>query len=260
MRLGFIGTGAITSALATGLCTTEQIFEDIWVSPRNKEKAERLQNRFSQVRIGRSNQDIIDNTDIIVLAFLPQDLNVILTPLQFKERHLIVNLLSGTRNSKVAKKVHTKCTIVRAVPLPCAAEHVGPIVVYPDNIHVNQLFNGLGKVISVNKEEQLEYLSVITSLMAPYFEMLAGITDWATQAGVKQKQGADYIASMFEALSVLAQKSPTGDFHQLADESMTPGGLNELARKIISESGGYHFLESALQAVADRVIRIDTGD
>ena len=55
-------------------------------------------------------------------------------------------------------------------------------------------------------------------------------------------------------LSVLAQKSPTGDLHRLADESMTPGGLNELARKIIHDSGGYDYLKPALHAVTNRVI------
>ncbi len=47
------------------------------------------------------------------------------------------------------------------------------------------------------------------------------------------------------------------DFHKLADESMTPGGSNELARKIIDQSGGYEYLNPALQAVTDRVIGKD---
>ena len=59
---------------------------------------------------------------------------------------------------------------------------------------------------------------------------------------------------MFEALSVLAQKTPDGDLHKLADESMTPGGLNELARKIIRETDGFAYLKPVLQAVTNRVL------
>jgi pyrroline-5-carboxylate reductase len=254
MRIGFIGTGAITTALVTGMCTTTKVVDSIWISPRSKEKSKLLQKQFSQVIIGQTNQDVVDNSDIIVLAFLPKDRAHILAPLHFRADQVIVNLLSGTQNSLVAEQVNTTCAIVRAVPLPCAQEHIGPIVVFPDNEKANKIFNMLGTVISVDKEEQLEYLSVITALMAPYFEMLGCITDWAAQTGVNQKQAADYTASMFEALSVLAQKSPTGDLHQLADESMTPGGLNEMAREIINKSGGYDYLKPALQAVANRVV------
>lgn len=253
MKIGFIGTGAITVALVSGLCTTHQVVDAILVSPRNKEKSKLLQSQYPQVKIGQSNQHVVDNTDIIVLAFLPKDTDQILEVLAFRDEQVIVNLLSSTKNSQVAAFINAQCTIVRAVPLPCAAEHIGPIVVFPDEPRINKIFNVLGTVIPVEKEEQLEYLSVITSLMAPYFEMLGCITDWAVQVGVDQKQGADYISSMFEALSVLAQKNPTGDLHQLADESMTPGGLNELARKIINQSGGFHYLIPALEAVTKRV-------
>lgn len=255
MRLGFIGTGAITTALVTGLCTAKPVVDTISVSPRNRAKSELLQKRFSQIVIGRDNQDVVDNSDVIVLAVLPGDLVDIVEPLNTRGDQIIVNLLSGTPNSRVAESVNRQCTVVRAVPLPCAAEHIGPIVVYPGNKTVDSIFGVLGSVISVEKEEHLEHLSIITSLMAPYFEMLGTITDWAKSVGVDQKQAADYTASMFAALSVLAQKSPTGDLHQLADESMTPGGLNELARKIISEAGGYNHLEPVLQAVASRVLR-----
>ena len=256
MRIGFIGTGAITVALVTGLCTAKQALHSIWVSPRNKNNAELLREQFSQVTIAESNQDVVDNADVIVLAFLPKDRSFVLESLVFREDQTIINILGGTRNSRVAALVNEQCVICRAVPLPYAEVHVGPIVVYPANQKVAQIFNLLGTVISVDKEEQLEYLSVITALMASYFEMLGCITDWATQAGIKQKPAADYIASMYEALSVLAQKSPTGDFHKLADESMTPGGLNELARKIINQSGGYEYLKPALQAVTDRVVGV----
>ena len=108
-------------------------------------------------------------------------------------------------------------------------------------------------MVVVEREEHLEQLSVITALMAPYYQMLGEITDWAVQAGVPRRVAAGYTAAMYEALSFFAKKSPSGDMHQLADESMTPGGLNEMARRIINEGGGYDSLLRALDAVARRV-------
>jgi len=254
MNVGFIGTGAITTALVTGICTAEHRISGIWVSPRNRDRSAFLQQKFAQVTVGTSNQNVIDRCDVVFLAFLPKDAEEVLNAVNFTRDHLIITLLSGTNNSRIAELVNVGCEVCRAVPLPCSAEHVGPIVIYPGHDKAAELFDLLGTVITAQQEEHLEYLSVITALMAPFFEMVGHITDWAVDAGVEQKLAADYTASMYEALSVLAQNYETGDMYQLADESMTPGGLNELARKIINESGGYDYLKPVLSSVSSRVL------
>lgn len=46
MKIGFIGKGHITSAIVEGLCTGDNPPDNIIVSPRNTEKAEKLAERF----------------------------------------------------------------------------------------------------------------------------------------------------------------------------------------------------------------------
>ncbi|MGD9115461.1 MAG: NAD(P)-binding domain-containing protein, partial [Desulfobacterales bacterium] len=78
MRLGFIGTGVITSAIVTGLCTLPKPLTSILVSPRNREKARNLASAFTNVKVASSNQEILDNADALVLAILPQNREKIL--------------------------------------------------------------------------------------------------------------------------------------------------------------------------------------
>ena len=42
MKLGFIGTGNITSDVITGVCRSDLKFKQIIISPRNKKKAKKL--------------------------------------------------------------------------------------------------------------------------------------------------------------------------------------------------------------------------
>ncbi len=63
MTPGFIGTGTITTALVTGLCTSPRPPEELWVSPRNAEKAARLASAFDSVRVAAGNQEVLDRTD-----------------------------------------------------------------------------------------------------------------------------------------------------------------------------------------------------
>lgn len=108
-------------------------------------------------------------------------------------------------------------------------------------------------MIVVDGEEQLEYLSIITALMAPYYALLDKIVSWAVEVGIDRKKAADYTAAMFGALSVMAQALDNGDLERLMQESMTPGGLNDLAMQTINKNGGFDNWKSALRAVQNKV-------
>ena len=46
MKLGFIGTGNISSDVITGICNSKISFKRIVVSPRNKQKAQKLKKKI----------------------------------------------------------------------------------------------------------------------------------------------------------------------------------------------------------------------
>jgi pyrroline-5-carboxylate reductase len=258
MDLGFIGTGQITSAIVTGLCTCENgcNHNNILVSPRNKEKSAALAKTYDGVHVAKNNQEVVDNCDMVFLAVLPQHKEKILTPLHFRRDQMVVHILAATQLEEIKPLVSPATQIVRAVPLPCAAIHAGPVALYPaegEASHtVAKLFSRLGSVIPLDEESQLDTLAVITALMAPYYAIVEKITAWAQVQGILRKDAAAYIASMFEALSRIAQSAHDGDAGRLARECMTSGGLNELAMQVIEEKGGFENFQTALDAVKNR--------
>ena len=54
MKLGFIGTGIITTSVVTGFCESGMENLQIVVSPRNKERAQMLHEWPEQMEKGRS--------------------------------------------------------------------------------------------------------------------------------------------------------------------------------------------------------------
>ena len=46
MKLGFIGTGKITSSVVTGICRSNISFKKIILSPRNRSVAKNLKRKF----------------------------------------------------------------------------------------------------------------------------------------------------------------------------------------------------------------------
>jgi pyrroline-5-carboxylate reductase len=61
MKLGFIGTGEITAAMVTGLSSSQTARPSIRLSPRNAAIAANLANRFANVSVASSNQDVLDS-------------------------------------------------------------------------------------------------------------------------------------------------------------------------------------------------------
>lgn len=253
MTPGFIGTGTITTALVTGLCTCPRPPKDLWISPRNAEKAARLASTFDPVRVAADNQEVLDHANVVVLAVLPADARGILEPLLFREDHIVVTLLAGTPLAQVRPLAAPARRVVRAVPLPSAARHAGPIALYPADQAGEDLFRDLGTLIVAGEEQALDKLLIITSLMAPYYALLSEIVAWAVDAGVDRTSAAHYTGAMFQALSSLVQDRTDGDLAAMTRECMTPGGLNELALETMEALQGFKAVRPALEAVENRI-------
>jgi pyrroline-5-carboxylate reductase len=95
MKLGFIGTGEITSSIVTGLCSSVTMPHSIRLSPRNAAIAKKLANRFNGVSISSCNQDVLDHCDTIVIAVRPQVARDVLSELHFRPDHQVVSLAAA---------------------------------------------------------------------------------------------------------------------------------------------------------------------
>src|SRR5260370_32506469 len=131
MKLGFVGTGAITSAIVSGLRCGGAELDPIQLSPRNAEIAAEIANRFPAVSIASSNQDVLDESEIVVLAIRPQIAVGVLSELRFRPDHRVISVVSGLSLRRVTDLASPAVMITRAVPLPSAANRMSPTAIYP---------------------------------------------------------------------------------------------------------------------------------
>jgi hypothetical protein len=126
MRLGFIGTGTIAAAIVEGLSKAEVSSLEIVVSPRNATIAQELEARFANVRVAKSNQTVLDASDLVVLAVRPQVAEEVLRGLRFRRVHHVVSLVATWPIDRVRSMVAPATTVARAAPLPFVANLIGP--------------------------------------------------------------------------------------------------------------------------------------
>ena len=86
MILGFIGTGRISSSVIEGIFKSNLKIKKIYISPRNRTIANKLNKRFKKVTISKNNQQLVDKSNWVFLAVTPKIGNKILKKLNFKKK------------------------------------------------------------------------------------------------------------------------------------------------------------------------------
>ena len=248
MKIGFIGTGKITSSIIYGIFKSKLKNLKISVSPRNSSIANKLSKKFRSVEIRKDNQEVIDRSDIIFLAVTPNVGLKILDKLRFTSNKKIISFIS-TINLANLKKLTKNKNITRAIPLPPIEIKKGPIVVCPPNKTAKSFFNHLGIVIEVRNEKVCNKFWSTSSLMAPFYELLKTSTDWLVRKGVEKSKATNYVTELFLGLSQDAVNKKSSGLKKLVAESQTPRGLNEQALRELQKGKFYSKLNVALNNI-----------
>ena len=256
MRLGFIGTGKITSSVVTGICRSKITFTKILLSPRNKNVARKLKKQFRKVSIARNNQEIVNSCNWIFLAVTPPVGQKIIKNLKFRSSQTIVSFISTMTLSQLKKAIKVKAKIVRAIPLPPISLRKGPVPVFPPNKRVKSFFNKLGTTVEINNEKLSKNFWSTSGMMAPFYELLSTMSNWLVKRGVKRDKAQKYITSLFVALSQDAVVNSNKDLKHLVKESQTPRGLNEQGVKELRKAGFYRATEKTLNSILKRLNKV----
>lgn len=252
IKLGFIGTGRITGALVKGLCTSTVENTIIYLSPRNKETSVNIANKFENVYRLESNQNVIENSNILFIALPAIVAEEILTNLLFKQSHIVVSLIPSIKHTALLRILSPATKISRAIPLPTVVNHNCPVAIYNSEGSVKEIISHLGEPIIVNNENHLHALWAMTGLIAPYYDFLNELTEWAVSKGIDESLASAYIAQMYHSISSASAKESKIDFNELVKNASTPKGLNEQAVNEIREKGIGDIFRTALDNLLKR--------
>ena len=253
MKLGFIGTGKIASAVITGICNSKISFTKILISPRNRLIAQKLKKKFKKVIIAKNNQEIIDSCNWVFLSITPSVGKEIIKELKFKSSQTVISFISTITLAQLKKAIKVKAIIVRAIPLPPISLKKGPVPICPPNKKVKDFFNKIGTTIEIKNEKSSTNFWATSGMMAPFYELLRIMTNWLVKRGVKRDNAQRYITSLFLALSEDAVVNSKKDLKYLVKESQTPKGLNEQGVKELTKAGFYRSLEKTLNSIHTRL-------
>jgi pyrroline-5-carboxylate reductase len=253
MTLGFIGTGALTSAVVTGFMSSGNSVQAVLLSPRNAAISTDLAARYLDVRVAQDNQAVLDGSETVMLAVRPQVAPEVLQVLRFRNDHHVVSLMATISRDEIVSICAPAERVTRALPMPMIAHKLGATIIFPPDPDIATFFGALGKAIEVESEHEFDALSVATATYATFFRYLDTIQDWLERHDVASDKARDYIATLFMALAHAPEAAPTSKFTDLAKEYATRGGINEQVLNELDSQGVFRLFAESLDSVHLRV-------
>ena len=252
-RLGFVGTGAITEAIVTGILSGEGAVPDIILSPRSAATAARLAALSSKVLVARDNQHVIDASDTVFLAIRPNVAEEVVRALRFRPDQKVVSLVATVDQAALGGWIGVPAGIARAVPLPFVATRNGVTAIFPPDEEVEALFSTLGTAVSCKTIEEFDLLAAASATMGLYFGVMDHVVGWMQARGLPQESARAYLARHFSSLSTVAMNNPSVSLEDLRHDYSTKGGLNEQVFNDFRADGGLSALTQALDNVLARI-------
>ncbi|MEV7190328.1 NAD(P)-binding domain-containing protein [Streptomyces sp. NPDC093510] len=253
-RIGLIGVGEIGRAIVTGLYeggnggAGDDESPQVFLSPRGARTAAELSARHEGVRVCADNQEVVDRSDVVIVAVRREDRHEALAGLRVGGDKLVLNVMAGVAGGELRRILATDAPLVRAVPLPSIRERRSVTVTFPSHPVADALFGRLGGVLPVADEAAFDVFSALTGTLTSHYAYLATLTSWAAGQGIDSDDADRYVRGLFQGVGrALSDESRSLD--RLAADHETPGGNNERIRTTWFGPANAEALHRALDAL-----------
>ena len=226
MKLGFIGTGNMASAIMGGViknnifAANEIIGSDLLAAGREK-----VQNQFG-IHITASNKEVVEQAEVFVLSVKPQFYAEVISEIKdsVREDQIIITIAPGKTLAWLEEQFGKQVKIVRTMPNTPAMVGAGMTAAVPNAYltqeeidYVKTILESFGRVEFV--PERLMDVVVSTSGSSPayVYMMIEAMADAAVSGGMPRPQ-----AYQFAAQAVL------GSAKMVLETGVHPGALKDM--------------------------------
>lgn len=258
-KIGFIGAGNMATAIIKGLMAQNNGKADfINVFDVSAEKCDLMKKMGTN--IFSSGTDVVENSDIIVLAVKPQNYAEVLDSLKnvVNESKTFVSIAAGISIDFVQKGLGCKCPTVRVMPNTPLLLKKGASALCPsDNISdedkeiVYNMFNGSGVCEYITEDHMNEIIAVNGSSPAYIYLFAKAMADYAQNKGIDYDRAMNLVCATLEGSAAMLRES--GDSADtLIEKVSSKGGTTIAALDKLREHNFYEAIQDAMDACTSR--------
>ena len=247
-KIGFIGTGKMGSALIRGICSAEIIpCSGIYASDVFEASLRELSESL-HINVTQDNIEVVNNSDIIVLAVKPQILKTVLSSLKdtITRDKMVISIAAGVKLETIESELNEGTRVVRVMPNIAAtvaeaasAVAQGKSASVEDADDVLRIFQSVGSAIAV----QENLMDAVTGLSGSGPAFIFPVIEAMADGGVYE--GLDRSSAL-----ILAAQTVLGAAKMMLETNAHPGQLKDM----VTSPGGttirgiYELEESGIRA------------
>lgn len=224
MRVGFLGSGEITSAMVRGLAGRGH---QILVSPRNAAIAATLVADVPGVTIA-PNEKVVAGSDVVFLCLLAKVAVEILPGLPFRKDQTVISVMVDAPLASLRQLCAPAHDIAITIPLPPIAVGGCPLPVHPACPALEALFGDRNPVLTLRDEAALAAHFGASALCSPMLDQIATTAGWLAGFTGDPEGAEAYVAAMIRAY--LPLRARQGDLAEALRKLSTEGGFNATLR------------------------------
>ncbi|CAJ1428151.1 unnamed protein product [Effrenium voratum] len=250
--VGLVGVGHIGSCLLRGIIAGAPSTRVV-LSPRGAGKVAELRRDFPDFVVAKSNQEVVDAVDCVLVAVLFKQVNEVFAGLTFRKEQKVMTLVAGLLPSRLRELAAPAVDCVSAIPLPPVAKRTGSTLLTPPRPWAKEMLLICGSCVAVQSEEEFKRLLCVTTLMGDFYKRQLTAQQWLAKHGVAEADAASWVGATFSTFAADSATAKPETFECLVKEQ-TPGGLNEMVWRAQEGDGSYGSLEHSLDAVHHRLV------
>lgn len=260
LTIGFIGAGNMAEAIVRGMMERRVFTPDrILVADTDPERCKFFTDRFN-VTAKSDNPDVINSSDIVVLAVKPQVMATVLASLKnsFRPDQLVISIAAGVLTKTLNEGCGAKPAIVRIMPNTPALIGKGVSAICPgpratqEHLEIaEKIFSAVGSTFRVDESAMDAVTAISGSGPAYVFYWMEAMLSAAKESGFDQATARQLVFQTFVGASELAVlSSETPDV--LRARVTSKGGTTEAAIRSMDEAGVGASVIKAVHAAARR--------
>ena len=254
MKLGFIGTGNMASAIMGGIIKKGLISaEEIMGADLLAQGRERVKEEFG-ICVTADNKEVVEKADVIILSVKPQFYEEVICEIRDVVRadQIVITIAPGKTLAWILEKFGKDVKVVRTMPNTPALVGAGMTAMCPNEFmteeeiaYVRTLLESFGRVEIVPERLMDTVVSTSGSSPAYVFMMIEARADAAVSGGMPRAQAYQFAAQavMGSAKMVLETGKHPGE---LKDMVCSPGGTTIEAVRTLEE---YGFRSAVIEAM-----------
>ena len=257
-RIGFIGAGNMATAIIKGLIAQKGSGSFINVFDVSSEKLDEISKLG--VNVFSSSQDVVKNSEIIVLAVKPQNYAEVLEALKdvVSTDKTFVSIAAGISINYVQSALGCECPVVRVMPNTPLLLKKGASALCPSaNISeenkqiVYDMFAGSGVCEYITEDHMNEIIAVNGSSPAYIYLFAKAVADYAESVGIDYDKAMNLFCATLEGSAAMLRES--GDSADVLIEKVSSkGGTTIAALNKLREHGFTEAIDDAMKACTKR--------